>query len=615
MMTTPTMLLAPVVIPAVIALLAFALPKKLLRVTEVFSILGVLSVLVISVLLYGQEITLKFPWAGQGLDFELRLYHFSSFILVASAGFSLLVACYSAIFMHERPHAGFFWAGLLLTQAFTAGAVLADNLVVMLFFWEGLLCMLFLMIWIGGATSWKTAVKALMVVGLSDLCMMFGIGLTGHLAGTLTISGISALPLDGLGALAFILLMIGATSKAGALPFHTWIPDAAIDAPLPFMAFLPAALEKLLGIYFLARISMDLFALTPGSWVSTLLMVLGAVTILIAVMMALIQKDFKRLLSYHAISQVGYMILGIGTAIPVGMVGGLFHMINHAMYKSALFLTAGSVERQAGTTDLRSLGGLGRLMPITFGSFIIAACAISGVPPFNGFFSKELIYDGALERGWVFYLAALLGSFLTAASFFKLGHAAFLGPRDVSTQDKEIKDPPWLMLIPMVVLVLGCVLFGVYNPLPLKSFIEPVLGSRVEHTFSGIPHSWGLVAATLVVLALAFANHRFGFKRTGRGVQASDHIHHAPGLSQVYDLAERRFFDPYEVGLTCVGYFARLSFWIDRGIDWFYDVASVRTARVVTEEIRAAHTGSYALYTVWALCGLAVVLAMLGITL
>ena len=128
-------------------------------------------------------------------------------------------------------------------------------------------------------------------------------------------------------------------------------------------------------------------------------MIVGAVTILFAVMMALVQKDYKRLLSYHAISQVGYMILGIGTAVPAGIIGGLFHMMNHAMYKSACSSPAGSVEKQAGTTDLSKLGGLVRRMPVTSICFIVAAASISGVPPFNGFFSKELVYDGALERG------------------------------------------------------------------------------------------------------------------------------------------------------------------------------------------------------------------------
>ena len=241
------------------------------------------------------------------------------------------------------------------------------------------------------------------------------------------------------------------------MPFHSWIPDAAIAAPLPFMALVPAALEKLIGIYFLARISLDMFKLSAGSALSTVLMWVGIVTIILAVMMALIQKNYKRLLSYHAISQVGYMILGIGTAIPAGIVGGLFHMINHAIYKSGLFLTSGAVEKQVNTTNLEELGGLGRKMPITFICFIITAASISGVPPFNGFFSKELVYDAALERGLLFYLAAIAGSFFTAASFLKLGHSAFLGaPSESSAKAREVK---WQMLLPMVIISGFCVMF------------------------------------------------------------------------------------------------------------------------------------------------------------
>ena len=261
------------------------------------------------------------------------------------------------------------------------------------------------------------------------------------------------------------------------MPFHSWIPDAAIDAPLPFMAILPASIEKLLGIYFLARISLDLFTLRPGSWVSTTLMVVGRVTIILAVLMALVQKNYKRLLSYHAISQVGYMILGIGTALPIGIIGGLFHMINHAMYKSCLFLTGGAVEKQAGTTDLEKLGGLARGMPVTVICFIVAAASISGVPPFNGFFSKEMVYHAALESGWVFYAVALLGSFFTAASFLKLGHAAFFGKRAIDAP--AVKEAPLPMLIPMIVLAGLCILFGVGNSIPLGGLIQPAVGTAV----------------------------------------------------------------------------------------------------------------------------------------
>jgi NADH-quinone oxidoreductase subunit L len=258
-----------------------------------------------------------------------------------------------------------YYAYLLLTLAQVNGAVLADNLAVMLIFWESLLLTLYGMIAIGREGSVKTAIKAFTIAGVTDLCMMLGVIILWTLAKDLTMSSLRVSG-EGLGALAFVLLMIGAVSKAGSMPFHSWIPDAALDAPLTFMAYVPAALEKLLGIYFLSRIVLDFYALSPESWLSLLLMIVGAASILLAVMMALIQKDYKKLLSYHAISQVGYMILGIGTCVPAGMIGGIFHMINHAMYKSGLFLSGGAVERQAGSTDLAKLGGLAGRMPITF---------------------------------------------------------------------------------------------------------------------------------------------------------------------------------------------------------------------------------------------------------
>ncbi|GAI75218.1 unnamed protein product, partial [marine sediment metagenome] len=162
----------------------------------------------------------------------------------------------------------------------------------------------------------------------------------------------------------------------------------------------------------------------------------GSFTIIAAVMMALVQHDLKKLLSYHAVSQVGYMVLGIGTGIPLAMAGGIFHMLNNAIYKTSLFLGAGSVEHRAKTTQLNKLGGLARVMPITFVTFFIAALSISGVPPFNGFFSKWMIYQGVAELGklggggnlWIVWLlAAMFGSALTLASFIKLIHAIFLG--------------------------------------------------------------------------------------------------------------------------------------------------------------------------------------------
>jgi NADH-quinone oxidoreductase subunit L len=593
------MMLAAIAIPIISGIAALLLPK---HAREGLAFLAAALTLVLGVSMSGHETIISLPWGGFGIDFQLRLYHFSAFILAAAAGFGFLVTLYSLYFMRNREKSNQYYGYLLISLGMVNGAVLADNLVLMLFFWEGLLGTIFGLIAIGNKGAFRSAIKAFILIGVSDVLMMAGIGMTGWLAGTLTTSRIH-LPLNStIACVAFILLAIGATSKAGSLPFHSWIPDAAVDAPLPFMALMPAALEKLLGIYFLARITLDIYSLQRGSVMSTALMVLGVVTILIAVMMALVQKDYKRLLSYHAISQVGYMILGIGTAVPVGIVGGIFHMINHAMYKSCLFLTGGSVESQTGTTDLGKLGGIGRRMPVTFGCFIVAAAAISGVPPFNGFFSKELVYDGALECHWIFYAGALLGSFLTAASFLKLGHAAFLGRNDGLS---KVKEAPLSMLVPMIVIAGGCVLFGVANTLPIDNLIVPIIGAQraAGHHFSGAPENIFLVIMTVTVLLAAYVNHMYGVGKTGKGVGAVDHIHYAPMFHPIYERAERGFFDPYDIGMMIVQGVARLSWWIDRGNDWLYNVAAVKVTCYFSGSIRLLHNGSYATYILWTAIG------------
>lgn len=593
------------ILPVIIPLLAGILIPVMKRLREVISLLATGAILIIAIGLFKQQLTYSLPWAGFGMEFIFRLYPFSAFILLSITGLSFLVMLYCCSFMQGKNYPNQFYAYFLITIAMANGAVLADNLVLLLFFWEGLLAVLFGFIAIGGKGAFRTATKMLIIVGVSDLCMMIGIGIVWHLTGIQTISKISV-PLSTLGCTAFVLMMIGAIAKGGSMPFHTWIPDAAIDAPLPFMAILPGSLEKLLGIYLLTRITLDMFKIPAGSRLSVLLMIIGAVTIVLAVMMALIQKDYKKLLSYHAISQVGYMILGIGTCLPAGIIGGLFHMINNALYKNCLFLTAGSVERQTGTTNLNKLGGLWSKMPVTAVCFLITAASISGVPPFNGFFSKEMIYGAALERHPIFYIAALLGSFLTAASFLKLGHAVYFGKK--SQENENTKESTLLMLIPMIVIAAICVFFGVHNRFVVSFFLEPVLEGQsfAEHGVNTL-----LITLTAIVLAGALIHHIIGAKVNGGGVKAADHIHHAPVLSGIYDKAEKRYFDPYDIGLKIVSIASIILFSLDRAVDWLYDGASVRLAYITSSGIRRLHTGNYSLYIVWSLLGGIVVLIMM----
>ncbi|MFA5145890.1 MAG: proton-conducting transporter membrane subunit [Candidatus Omnitrophota bacterium] len=601
-----------ILVPVAAGIAVLFVPGKARYIKETISLLAAVLLFVFLTALKGQEVHSALTWLSPGIEFSLRLYHFNAFIILATSFFGLLTILYSSVFMAGKDRSNQFYSYLLISIGFANGAVLADNLIVLLFFWEGLLVTLFGMIAIGNKNAFKTATKALIIVGISDLIMMAGIALSAHLGGTFEISKMK-LTVDGLGGVAFILLITGAVAKAGSMPFHTWIPDAAVDAPLPFMAFVPAALEKLIGIYLLTRISLDIFTLTPHSWASTVLMAIGSITLFLAVMMALVQKDYKRLLSYHAISQLGYMVLGIGTFTPVGIVGGIFHMINNALYKSGLFLTGGAVERQAGTTDLDKLGGLGRQMPVTFACFIITALSISGVPPFNGFFSKELIYDGALECGRIFYIAAIAGSFLTAASFLKLGHAAFLGKGREPGMSK-VKEAPVLMLIPMAVIAAVCVIFGVWNSFPINGLIVPILGEARAHghIFSGFPANATLVLITVAVLVAALVNHIYGVRRTGRGAGAVDHIHHAPGLRYIYDKAERGYLDPYNIWSRAVKVFSAAAMLFDRTIDLIYDRLVVGAASFSSSAIRGLHNGNYKTYMLWSMITAAILIAIIA---
>ncbi len=606
-------ILLPIIIPLAAAALVLLTSDRARYLKELLAIAASGAALAASVLIAGQALYGASPefssaWAGYGISFSLKADNLSSFLLLGTAFFSFLVAIYSFSF-DRKGNAKWFYFNLLVTQAFSAGAALADNLVALLFFWEGLLVFLYVFIALSGSgqASRNTARKAFLISAVTDLCLLAGVCITGYIAGTFNMSAIAAdkLTLEGWAGLGYLLMLIGALSKAGAVPFHTWIPDAATDSNAPFMALVPAAVDKLLGIYLLARISVYLFALNGAAQFG--LMALGALTLLLAVMMAMVQSDYKRLLSYHAVSQTGYMILGIGTLNPLGIAGGLFHMINHAVYKSCLFMTSGSVERQTGSTELPKLGGLAGAMPVTAVCFLIAAAAISGIAPLNGFFSKEMIYAGTLKTGYTaFFFAAELGSVLTLASFLKLGHSVFFGKRPESM--KGTGEAPFSTLLPMLVLAGVCVAFGFGARIPADFLIAPSLqglGLVHEETLSGF-HFNELFWASVIVILVALVNHMFGLA-AGKGVpsKASDHIHYAPGLKELYDLAERRVFDPYEQIMKRVPSAAGVLYRIDRFFDYVTDDVPSRAADAFSRASRRFHTGSYPLYMALTAAGFA----------
>jgi len=373
---------------------------------------------------------------------------------------------------------------------------------------------------------------------------------------------------------AFIFLLIAAFAKAGGFPFHTWVPDFSQNSPVESAAFLPASLDKLLGIYLLARMVTTFFVVYPLMFM--IIITFGALTVITAVMMAMIQHNGRRLLGYHAVSQVGYMIMGVGSGSILAFAGGLFHMINHTIYKSNLFLSLGSVEKKTGTNELDYLGGLGKKMPITFLMALIGALSISGIPPFNGFFSKWMIYQGLIEmtstlsKGYQLWMLACIilavfGSALTLASFMKFIHAIFLGKRPEIYNN--ISEAPANQWIATGILSLLCVLFGIFAILfPLQQFIYPVLASL---DFSQ-PIYTGLYDPILIVIlfAIAFlvgiiiyaftAKVRYDEVYVGgmpalekfriSGIQFYNEIRNFTLIKNIYDAAEKKYFDLYELG-------------------------------------------------------------------
>lgn len=548
-----------------------------------------------------------------------------AWLTAAFAGlFFILVVAYSLSYMKGRKGLFRYYLYTVLTLVLTLGVIFADNLLLLVVLWGFLGLLLYLLIGFGRTPSTPaTARKALLIVGGTDALMLLGLalvwitasgpgtGLTGLLK--LSFSSVTIPVAGGVPTAAFLLLASAALAKAGAMPFHTWVPDMAEDAPVPATAYLPASLDKLLGIFFLARVSLELFVL--DSTLGIVLMALGSITIMAAVMMAMVQHDMKRLLGYHAVSQVGYMVLGIGTGNPIGIAGALFHMFNHTIYKSCLFMAGGAVEKSMKTTDLHRLGGLGKLMPLVFGAFFVASLSISGVPPFNGFASKWMIYQGIMGTSgngwtWIIWLAAaMMGSALTLASFMKLIHAVFLGqasPHVTRIAETARPGTPFAMAAPISILAILCIGFGVFaDRIPFGQFFSPALAA--EPVFPGL---WSPGSATILILAGLFLGivvyllGSAGRTRTVAPFIGGENLDACPPmrvsgvdfyatvkdvkpLGTLFDWADRKHFDCYVVGLKFADFLGGI--------------------------LSGLHNGLLGRYVFWCLAGVAVLyLALIG---
>jgi len=276
-----------------------------------------------------------------------------------------------------------------------------------------------------------------------------------------------------------VLFLMGFGLKSALVPFHAWLPDAHPSAPASISAMLSGVFIKTLGIYCLIRIFFNIIGSTQGYL--TVLMFLGAISMLLAAVLAMSQQDLKRLLAYSSISQVGYVVLGIGLGTPLGIIGGLFHLFNHSVFKSLLFLNSGAVDYAAGTKDLREISGLAKVMPVTGRTNLIASLAIAGIPPFNGFFSKLIIIVACIQKGFFGYgSCAVIASILTLVTFMKVQKSILSG--QVQDRLKGVKEVPRVMRFSMISLAILCILASLMLLPSLRFFLDDAVNVITKGT-------------------------------------------------------------------------------------------------------------------------------------
>lgn len=416
-----------------------------------------------------------------GIDMRLDALATLLLLVVSIVGFA--VSLYAVNYMRRFSSRSHFYSLFLLMVTGMNGVVLAGDLFNLYVFLEVAAIASYSLVAFGCAhEELEASFKYIVLGSLSSALILTGVALVYGITGTLNLGHIAVrvaeFGMDAPLLLAFGLFIVGFGFKSALVPFHAWLPDAHPSAPAPVSAMLSGVLIKAIGIYVLARLSFNVFgindiALNMLRWLGLLSMVVGG-------LLAVGQKDIKRLFAFSSISQVGFMVLGLGLGTPLGMVGALYHLVNHSMFKSLLFLNAGAVEYATGTRELKQLGGLNSLLPVTGATSLVGSMSIAGLPPFNGFWSKLIIVLACIESGY-FGLAtvAVLVSIVTLAYQLKVQRMAFFASLPETLKDLR-REPP-MMALAMVLLAIGCIALSL---LILTGLREPWLIGAAQQVLS-----------------------------------------------------------------------------------------------------------------------------------
>ena len=452
-------------------------------------------------------------WLSIGdFDFNLgvRVDGLTAIMLIVVTSVATLVQIYSQGYMHGDPGYRRYYAYMSLFATSMLGLVLADNLLMLCVFWElvGLSSYLLIGFWFHKPSAAAAAKKAFIVTRIGDLGLLAALLLIGTRASTFQIDAIHELVLAGTLAGTTLTLFglgifAGAVGKSAQFPLHVWLPDA-MEGPTPVSALIHAATMVAAGVYLVARF-FPIFEASPDArevvaWV-------GAITVAIGALIALVQTDLKRVLAYSTISQLGYMMLALGV---FGYGAAVFHLFTHAFFKALLFLGSGSVNHATNTFDMGKMGGLRHTMPITFITFLIGSLSLAGIFPLAGFFSKDEILAEAWIENRTLYGIAAIAAFLTALYMFRAIFLTFFGEYKggevVPEEDKNIHfdgipsvphESSRVMTIPLLILTIGAIGAGwLAFGRTFHEFVEAALPEPPHHV---VPFSYGIAISSSVI--------------------------------------------------------------------------------------------------------------------
>ena len=463
--------------------------------------------------LTGQTPAVQFDWIpALGLSFGFFLDPLGAMFAGLILGIGLLIIIYARFYLASEDPMGRFLAFLLLFQGAMLGIVISDNVLLLLVFWEMTSLSSFLLIgfWRHTAEARQGARMALVVTGGGGLALIAGMLLLGNIAGSFDLRVILAsgalIQASPLYPVALILILLGCFTKSAQFPFHFWLPHA-MAAPTPVSAYLHSATMVKAGIFLLARLwpalaGTDLWFYLVGTT--------GLVTMTLGAAIALFKTDLKAILAYSTVSHLGLLTMLFGFGTSAAAMAGVFHILNHAVFKAALFMNAGIVDHEAGTRDIRRLGGLATLMPISATLAIIAAASMAGLPPLNGFLSKEMMLYEASHTVWngmtLFVpIVAVIAATLSVAYSLRYAVHVYLG-RTRDDYPHKPHDPPFGLWAPSGLLVVLVILIGLFPGTITRPLVQPVADVVTGNT-AGVfaPALWHGLNAALFMSMFAVA--------------------------------------------------------------------------------------------------------------